>query len=253
MRTSGEKRGGKVALITGASRGIGAAAARRMARDGVAIAVNYVANSQAADGVVADIAAAGGDAVAVQADVADRDQRERLFDAVMAEYGRLDILVNNAGADAFASLAEIDQAHIDMLMTINVDAAIFACQRAAQLMGPEGGRIINISSIITRTPQPNRAIYGASKAALEAITESFAAELGPRRITVNAVRPGSTETDMTRERIAGAVREAVEAKTPLGRLGQPEDIAGIIAFLASDDAAWITGEIIAADGGRLDM
>jgi 3-oxoacyl-[acyl-carrier protein] reductase len=253
VTTHGDGSNGKVALITGASRGIGAASARRLARDGFWVAVNYVTNRHAADAVVGEIETAGGRAFALQADVASRDDRRRMFEAVIEACGRLDVLVNNAGADAFASLAEIDEDHLASLMGVNFEAVLFACQQAARLMDRAGGRIINITSIVARTPQPNRAVYGASKAAVEAITASFAAELGPRGITVNAVAPGSTETDMTRRRMVGAVRDAIVANTPLGRLGQPEDIAGLVAFLASDEAAWITGEVIAADGGRMDV
>jgi 3-oxoacyl-[acyl-carrier protein] reductase len=253
VTTRGDGSNGKVALITGASRGIGAASARRLARDGFWVAVNYVTNRQAADAVVGEIETAGGRAFALQADVASRGDRRRMFEAVIEACGRLDVLVNNAGAEAFASLAEIDQDHVASLMGVNFDAVLFACQQAARLMDRAGGRIINITSIGARTPQPGRAVYCASKAAVEAITVAFAAELGPSGITVNAVAPGSTETDMTRRRMVGAVRDAIVANTPLGRLGRPEDIAGLVAFLASDEAAWITGEVLAADGGRMDM
>ena len=227
----------RVALITGASRGIGAAITSRLAQSGATVVVNYSRSAHAAEALVSELRAAGTEALAVRADITQRDQLEGLFDATLGAFGRLDILVNNAGDDAFASLAEIDEAHIDRLFDLNLKAAIFACQRAAALFGDQGGHIINISSIIARTPQPQRAIYSASKAALEAITVAFAAELGPRAITVNAVAPGSTETDLTRARMVGAVRDAIVAKTPLGRLGQPEDIAGLVAFLAGEDAA----------------
>jgi len=244
---------GKAALVTGGSRGIGAAIAARLAQDGASVVINYVRSRQAAQALVADIESAGGQALAIRADITRRDELEQLFKEAMDVYGRLDVLVNNAGDDAFAALARIDEAHIDALFDLNLKAAIFAAQRAAECFGEDGGRIINISSIIARTPQAERSIYSASKAALEAVTVAFAAELGPHGVTVNAVAPGSTETDLTRDRIVGAVRDAVVANTPLGRLGQPEDIAALVAFLASEEGAWITGQVIAADGGRNDL
>ena len=245
--------GGKVALVTGGSRGIGAAIATRLARDGASVVVNYIRSREAAQALVTDIEAGGGRALAFKADITRREELDELFNAAMGVHGRLDILVNNAGDDAFAAIAQIDEAHIDALFDLNLKAAIFAAQRAAACFGEGGGRIVNISSIIARTPQAERGIYSASKAALEAVTVAFAAELGPRGITVNAVAPGSTETDLIRDRMVGAVRDAVVAKTPMGRLGQPDDIAGLVAFLASDEASWITGQVIAADGGRMDM
>ena len=202
---------------------------------------------------MAEIEAAGGTATALGADVADLAELDLLFDRTIAWAGRLDILVNNAGLHIFGRLEEIDADHVDRQMDLNFKSALFACQRAAALMAGPGGRIVNISSIIARTPQAGRSIYAASKAALEALTVALAAELGPRGITVNAVSPGSTDTDMTRPYMVGAMRERALAGTPMGRLGAPEDIAAAVAFLASVEAGWITGEVLAVDGGRMDM
>ena len=235
--------------MTGGSRGIGAAIARRLAADGIAIIVNHRDSGTAAAAVVADIAASGGRARTIQADVAIPHELGGLFD----EAGPVDILVNNAGLHMFGTLAEIDRAHVERHMALNFTAALFACQRAAASMTGPDGRIVNISSIIARTPQPGRSIYAASKAALEALTIALAAELGPRGITVNAVSPGSTDTDMTRPYMVGATRDRAIAGTPIGRLGAPADVAAAVAFLAAPEAGFITGEILAVDGGRMDM
>lgn len=255
--TIGSTLAGKVALVTGASRGIGAAIAERLARDGATVAINYRANVNDANALAGEIVDAGGQALTLQADLTRRTENHRLVDEVVGQCGGLDILVNNAGVDAFAGLNDIDEAHVESLMSLNFNAAIYAAQRAVEAFEakdpPSGGRIINISSIIVRTPQPQRSIYAASKAALEAATVAWAAELGPRGITVNTVAPGSIDTDMTRARFVGELREKIVAATPMGRLGRPTDIGGVVSFLASDDAAWITGQIIAVDGGRMDM
>lgn len=249
---------GKVALVTGGSRGIGAAIAERLARNGAIVAINYRADVDSATTLAGEIVDAGGHALTIQADLTKRVENHRLVDEVVDRCGGLDILVNNAGVDAFARLSEIDEAHVESLMSLNFNAAIYSTQHAVEAFATKdrssgGARVINISSIIARTPQPQRSIYAASKAALEAATVAWAAELGPSGITVNAVAPGSIDTDMTRARFVGELRQKIIASTPMGKLGQPTDIANLVSFLASDDAGWITGQIMAVDGGRMDM
>lgn len=239
----------KVAVVTGASRGIGAAIARELAARGAKVVVNYRANEDAAAAVVRAIHEAGGVAAAIQADLSQAPSIERLFQRAAQTYGRLDVLVNNAAAVAVRPLDAIDEPHLDELLALNIKGTVLASREAARLFGEGGGRIINISSLNGRIASPRVSIYAATKAALESLTRSHAIELGPRGITVNAVAPGLTETDM----LAGVTpREAwgqLAAITALGRVGRPEDIASVVAFLASDDARWVTGQVIGADGG----
>jgi 3-oxoacyl-[acyl-carrier protein] reductase len=238
----------RVAIVTGGSRGIGAGIARRLAEDGAAVVVNYSTNVEAADVVVAGIEAVGGRAVALQADLADLVQVRRLFAAAQQAYGRLDILVNNAAVAEFLPLEAITTGHYHRQFAVNVCGLLFATQEAAQRMG-EGGRIINISSGAAQAAPPSASVYSATKAAVEAITRSLAQELGPRQITVNAVAPGFTETDMLRAVMANVDWNELAARTPLGRIGTPEDIADVVAFLASEEARWVTGQVIGASGG----
>src|SRR5579871_5329200 len=235
---------GKVAVVTGGSRGIGAAIALRLAHEGAIVIVNYSRNAEAAAQVVEQIEASGGEAEAIQADVADLTQNQRLFAETLEGYGRLDILVNNAGVAEFRPLDQADEAHFTRQFEVNVRGALFATQEAARRMGDSGGRIINISSGAGEAAPPGTSVYSATKAALNALTKSHAAELGPRGITVNAVAPGLTQTDMLDAVIPADVRQTLIRNTPLGRLGTPEDIADVVAFLASEDARWITGQIL---------
>jgi len=239
---------GKVAIITGGSRGIGRAVAQRLARDGASVVINYVKSKDRADELVKAIEDAGGSALALQADVTDPGQIERLFDRGMQHFGKVDILVNSAGIRISKKIIDLTEADFDRLFAVNLKGTFFACQQAARCMA-SGARIINISTTITRMIVPEYSIYTASKAAVDQITRVLAKELGDRQITVNAVAPGSIDTDLFR---AGRTPEQIEeqAQMPaLGRLGEVNDIADVIAFLASDDARWITGQTIHANGG----
>jgi 3-oxoacyl-[acyl-carrier protein] reductase len=240
---------GKVALVTGASRGIGAAVARRLAADGAKVVVNYARSAEAADEVARQIKGAGGEATLVRADVSDPGQIAPLFEAVLNAYGRLDILVNNAGVFERRPIGEVDREHYDRVFDTNVRGPLLATVEAVKHFGPEGGRIVNISSVAARAPVGGGSVYAATKAALEALTRCHAAELGPNRVTVNAVAPGTTETDMLRAGLPEDVQQHMIRNTALGRLGTPEDIADVVAFLASDDGRWVTGQFINVDGG----
>ncbi|WP_280721488.1 glucose 1-dehydrogenase [Kitasatospora sp. MAA4] len=241
-----KKLSGKSALVTASSRGIGRAIALRLAADGARVAVNYHRDDRAAQDVVGAITAAGGQAIAVQGDVGVQADVERLFKEAVAAFGSLDILVNNAGLGAHGPIAEIDTALLDRVVDVNVKGTFYALQQAARLLN-DGGRIVNISTGYTRSAFPGFGVYTATKAAVEHLGLALSKELGARRITVNSVLPGLVDTDQTapiRDQFA-----AVAAMTPLGRVGEPEDIADIVAFLATDDARWVTGQRIAAAGG----
>jgi 3-oxoacyl-[acyl-carrier protein] reductase len=240
---------GKVAVVTGGSRGIGAAIARRLASDGAVVLVGYGRSAEAAQEVAAQIAANGGKAEAVPADVTDLAQIRALFAQVRTRYGLLDILVNNAGVAEFRPLEHIDEQQYQTQFDVNVRGVLFATQEAAQSMGAGGGRILNITSGAAQAAPPGTSVYSASKSAVEALTKSHAAELGPRGITVNAVAPGLTVTDMLNQNIPPQVQQAMIQNTALRRLGTPEDIADVVAFLASEDARWITGQVIGVSGG----
>ena len=239
---------GKIALVTGASRGIGAAIAARLAADGAKVVVNYARSERAANDVVESIGKTGGDAIAIRADISDLDQIPGLIDQTLQKFGRLDILVNNAAYSDRRTLEEIDLDHFARHFMLNVRGLLFTTQAAARHM-KAGGRIINITSGIVRARVAGSAVYAGSKAAVEAFTRCLAAELGPRGITINSLAPGPTESDMLRESVPGPVQRALVGQTPLGRLGTPTDIADAVAFLASDDSRWITGEVIGANGG----
>ena len=241
---------GKIAVVTGASRGIGNAIARRLAADGATLIVNYAKNAKPANDLVKEITSAGGTASAIQADVSDPAQVRALFDTVHKNHGRVDILVNNAGVWQMAPLAEFTPQHYHDVFNVNVLGPLVVSHEALKHFPKTGGRIINISSVAATSGMPGDAVYGASKAALDAFTINWAAELGPRQITVNTVAPGFTETDMS----SGAPEEFKKiliSRTPLGRAAQPQDIADVVAFIASDDARWITGQILAASGGLI--
>ena len=243
---------GKVAIVTGASKGIGAAIAQYLANEGAAVVVNYASSKKDADRVVDEVTRGGGRAVAIQANVAKREDIERLFAETKKAFGRLDILVNNAGVYEFAPLEEITEAHVRKQFDVNVVGVLLASQAAARLFDASGGSTINIGSAATSVTAPNTAVYTATKAAVEAVTQTLAKELGPRNIRVNAINPGGVETEGVRA--AGLIdndfAKQLEAQTPLGaRIGQPQDIAPVAVFLASADAAWITGEIVRVAGG----
>lgn len=240
---------GKVALVSGASRGIGAEIALRLAKEGAKVVVAYFKSAQAAGEVVQEIVRNGGEAIAVCADLTDRHQIEGLIGEVAAAYGRIDVLVNNAAVVEALELAEITDEHLDRLFSINVHAVLQLTRSAVALFGSDGGRVINISSRNGAHPVAGAASYCATKAAVNAITASLAQELGPRRITVNAIAPGPTDTASFRERLTREDELLLLDRTPLGRLGKPSDIANIVSFLASEQSFWITGEVIAATGG----
>jgi 3-oxoacyl-[acyl-carrier protein] reductase len=240
---------GRVAIVTGGSRGIGAATARKLAADGARVVVNYARGAEAAEAVVQEIRTAGGEAMAVQADVSDRAQVARLVEDTVERYGWLDVLVNNAGVIDGAPLGNITDDHVERQFAVNVRGALYATQAAVPAFGDRGGRVVNVSSAAADAPPPGLAVYAATKAALEAITRSLAAELAPRQVTVNAVAPGVTVTDMFEAMRSPEFEARIVARTPLGRLGRPEDIAEVIAFLASEESGWVTGQVIAATGG----
>jgi 3-oxoacyl-[acyl-carrier protein] reductase len=248
-----QKLSGKVAVVTGASKGIGATIAKHLAGAGAAVVVNYASSKEGAERVVAEITGSGGRAVAVRADVAKPADVQRLFAEAKKAFGRLDILVNNAGLYEFAPLEEVTPEHFHKLFDLNVLGLILASQEAARYFESSGGSIVNISSVAATSAPSSASVYSATKAAVDAVTRSLAKELGPRRIRVNSINPGMVETEGTTS--AGitaddsAFRKQFEAQTPLGRIGKPRDIAPAVVFLASDDAGWITGETLYIAGG----
>jgi 3-oxoacyl-[acyl-carrier protein] reductase len=241
---------GKVAVVTGASKGIGAAIAKALAAEGASVVVNYASSKAGADAVVQAITASGGKAIAVGGDVSKAADAQGIVDAAVKTYGRLDILVNNSGVYAFAPLADIDETQYRRMFDVNVLGVLLTTQAAAKYLG-EGGSIINIGSAVTAIFPAESAVYSGTKGAVDAITGVLANELGPRGIRVNAINPGVVETEGTHA--GGFVGQGFEdgfvVQTPLGRIGQPGDIAGVAVFLASDDARWLTGEKIVASGG----
>jgi len=241
---------GKVAVVTGASKGIGAAIAKELAKDGAAVVVNYAASGQQAEAVAAGIKSAGGKAKAVRADVSKPAEAKQLIDAAVSEFGRLDILVNNAGVYEFSPLEQITEQHFDRMFNLNVKGLLFTTQAAAAAIGEHGGAIINIGSVASQSTPPTGTVYSATKGALDTITKSLANELGPRKILVNAVLPGPVETEGTQSLPNwDQFKGMLVPQTPLGRVGQPHDIATAVSFLASADAGWITGQIISVAGG----
>ena len=241
---------GKVAIVSGASKGIGAAIAERLAADGAAVVVNYASSAAGAEVVVSRITAQGGKAKAVQGDLSKPADAKALVESTVRDFGRLDILVNNAGVYEFLPLDQIDETHFDRHFGLNVKGLLFATQAAARAFGEHGGSIINLSSIVSLSPIANGSVYSATKASVDAFTKSLAAELGPRNILVNSVLPGPVETEGFRD-MAGSDEIAANfvPQTPLRRIGQPRDIASVVSFLASDDAGWVTGQVIPVTGG----
>lgn len=240
----------KCALVTGAGRGIGRGIALRLARDGAQVIVNYSASAEQAAALVAEIEAAGGKASSVRADVSDVDSIEAMFAQIRDRTSQLDVLVNNAGrgAPGMPTLATTTPADYDMTFALNTRGLFFVTQHAAAMMN-DGGRIINLSSGSTSTRTPGLSAYAGSKAAVEAFTRIWATELAPRRITVNGVAPGIVDTDLIRGGMTDEMAQHFGSLVPLGRLGQPADIADVVAFLASEDARWITGQTLTVSGG----
>ncbi|NKM72229.1 glucose 1-dehydrogenase [Rhizobium laguerreae] len=241
---------GKVAVVTGASKGIGAAIAKALAAEGAQVVVNYASSKAGADAVVAAISAAGGKAIAVQGDVSKAAEAQGLVDAAVKEFGKLDVLVNNSGVYEFAPIGEVTEEQYRRMFDVNVLGVLLTTQAAAKHLG-EGGSIINISSVVTSLGLPASAVYTGTKGAVEGINSVLAKELGPRKIRVNAILPGMVETEGAHSAgvIGSDFEQTMVAQTPLGRIGQPDDIASVAVFLASDDARWLTGERLAASGG----
>ena len=241
---------GKVALVTGASKGIGASIARELAANGAAVAVNYSGSKAGADKVVAEIVAAGGKAIAVQANVGDPDAIGPLITTVSKQLGPISILVNNAGIYEFGSLEAVTPEHFHKQFNVNVLGLLLTTQAALKHFDPNGGSVINIGSVAA-AGIPAASVYSSTKGALDSITVALAGELGPKKIRVNSLNPGMVETEGTHTAgfIGSDFHKKAEAETPLGRIGQPKDIATIATFLASDDSYWVTGQTIKASGG----
>lgn len=241
----------KVAIVTGASKGIGASIAKHLAAEGAAVVVNYASSKAGAERVVAEITSNGGRATAVQANVAKQAEVARLFSETKKAFGRVDIVVNNAGIYEFAPIEDVTEEHVHKQFDLNVFGVILASKEAVRHFDGAGGSIINISSGASTLTPPNTSVYSATKAAVDAVTRSLAKELGPRNIRVNAINPGMVETEGVHAAgfAASDFRKQLEAQTPLGRIGQPQDIAPAVVFLASADAAWITGETLLIAGG----
>ena len=241
----------KVAVFTGASKGIGAGIAKSLASEGAAVVVNYASSKEDADSVVAEIAGKGGKAVAVQGDVSKASDVRRIFAETKKAFGRLDVLVNNAGVYQFAPLEQITEEQFHRQFNTNVLGLILATQEATRLFGPEGGSIINIGSNASSLTPPASAVYTATKGAVDAVTHVLAKELGPKKIRVNSINPGMVETEGVHASgiIGSDFQKQMEAQTPLGRIAQPADIAPIAVFLASADSGWLTGETLLASGG----
>ncbi|HLN27945.1 MAG TPA: glucose 1-dehydrogenase [Gemmataceae bacterium] len=251
MSANGKKLAGKIAVVTGASKGIGAAIAKHLADEGAAVVVNYASSKDGAERVVAEIAGKGGKAIAIQANVSKKADIERLFAEAKKAFGKLDILVNNAGVYEFAPLESVTPEHFHKLFDLNVLGLILTSQEAVKHFGASGGNIVNISSVVATGSLPNMSVYSATKAAVDAVTRSLAKELGPRKIRVNSINPGMIETEGVHA--AGIAdsdfRKQFEAQSPLGRIGQPQDIAPAAVYLASADSSWMTGETLYISGG----
>ena len=241
---------GKAAVVTGASKGIGAAIAKALAAEGASVVVNYSSSKSGADAVVSAITKAGGKAIAVQGDVATAAGAQGVIDAAVKQYGRIDVLVNNSGVYEFASIEDITPEHFHRHFDINVLGLLLTTQAATKHLDA-GSSIINVSSAVTSMTPPNSAVYTATKGAVDAITGVLAKELGPRRIRVNSINPGMVETEGTHSAgfIGSDFEKSYVAQAPLGRVGQPDDVADVAVFLASNDSRWLTGEKLLASGG----
>ncbi len=244
---------GKFAIVTGASKGIGASIAKHLAEEGAGVVVNYSSSKQGADRVVAEITGKGGRAIAVQADMSKPADIKRLFAEAKKAFGRIDVLVNNAGIYEFAPLEEVTPEHFHKQFNLNVLGLILASQEAVKLFGPAGGSIVNISSVVATAAPATASVYSATKGAVDAVTRALAKELGPRNIRVNSINPGLVETEGTTSIGTTAdesdFRKQFESQAPLGRIGQPRDIAPAAVYLASSDSAWVTGETFYIAGG----
>jgi len=252
MNTNNTKKlAGKVAVVTGASKGIGAAIAKHLAAEGASVVVNYASSKTGADKVVAQITGAGGKAVAVQGDVSKKTDIERLFAETKKSYGAVDVLVNNAGVYEFSPLENVTEEHFHKQFNLNVLGLLLTTQEAVKHFPSTGGSVVNISSVVGVNPLPNASVYSATKAAVDAFTKSLAKELGPKKIRVNSLNPGMIETEGVHAAgfAEGDFRKQVEATTPLGRIGQPDDTAKVAVFLASDDSGWVSGETLMVSGG----
>ena len=245
------KLSGKVAIVTGASKGIGAGIAKSLAAEGAAVVVNYSSSKAGADRVVAQITAKGGKAVAVQGDVGKAEDVRHLFENTKDTFGSLDILVNNAGVYRFEPLEQVTEDEFHREFNTNVLGTILSTREAIKYFGPDGGSVINISSVASTLTPPQSVVYSATKSALDGVTRVLAKELGSRNIRVNSINPGGVETEGTHSSgiVGSDFANQMIARTPLGRFGQPEDIAPIAVFLASPESSWLTGEIITASGG----
>lgn len=242
---------GKVAVVTGASKGIGAGIAKALAGAGASVVVNYASSKDGADRVVAEIAAKGGKAIAVKGDVSKAADVKSLFDETKKAFGRLDVLVNNAGVYLFQPLADITETEFHRQFNTNVLGPILTTREAAKHFGPDGGSVINVSSIASTSPMPTATVYSATKGALDTVTRVLAQELGPKKIRVNVIKPGGVETEGLHSLgvMGSDFEKGMIARTALGRIGQPDDIAPVAVFLASDASHWMTGETIAVGGG----
>lgn len=245
----GTKLNNKVAIVTGASKGIGAGIAKALGIAGATVVVNYASGAEDADKVVNEIQSQGGKAIAIQADMSQSADVKRLFDEAKSAFGAIDILVNNAGLAVFEMIDDLTEEAFHKQFNLNVLGYLLASQQAVKHMSEQGGSIINISSILSTDPYLASSVYAATKGAVDTITLALARELGPRKIRVNAILPGHTNTPATAGNFDGEFGEKLIAGTPLGRFGEPEDIAPLAVFLASEDAHWVTGESIRASGG----
>jgi 3-oxoacyl-[acyl-carrier protein] reductase len=247
-----KKLAGKVAVVTGASKGIGASIAKHLAAEGASVVVNYASSKTGADKVFTEITSAGGKAVAVQGDVAKKADIDRLFVETKKAFGHVDILVNNAGIYEFAPLEQITEEHFHKQFNLNVLGLLLTTQEALKHFNPAGGSVVNISSLVSTLAPPFGSVYSATKGAVDVITGSLSKELGARKIRVNAVRPGLVETEGTHTSgfTSGEFHDEYVKNAPLGRIGQPQDIATAVTFLASDDSLWITGETLLVSGGH---
>lgn len=243
---------GKVAVVTGASKGIGAAIAERLGKEGASVVVNYASDKAGAEKVAKQIEASGGKALVVKADVSKKDDISKLFGETTLRFGKVDILVNNAGIYEFRPLEAVDEEHFHKQFNLNVLGLLLTTKEAVQHMNGDGGSIINVSSVAAKTPREGGSVYSATKGAVDVVSRTLAQELGPRKIRVNSLSPGFTDTEGVRSSDVAstdAFRDLAVSRTPLGRVGTGEDIAGAAAFLASEDARWITGETILIGGG----